>query len=280
MASDLVWETVKRKFLIPTPTRWNSHFDAVLRIIENGSTELNELCTKLDVRCFSERELKFLTEYSTVLKPLAGGLDILQGEDNCSYGVSIVMKTKAIKPELSSMTIILADSIEASILQRFSGIFDSKSAIIAAITLPKFKLRWVESQQKKDSLKQMLLDEMRLYDDESVVQENNCKESLGKANKKKDFYEFNSDEECISKDTIESEANAYLGNAKKLDCLHKYLIIKKLFLKYNTTIPSSAPVERLFSLGSLVLTPKRNRLTDARFEKLLLMWYNKNFVDL
>ena len=58
------------------------------------------------------------------------------------------------------MTMSLADCIEASILQRFSGIFDSKRAIIAAITLPKFKLRWVESQQKKNLLKQMLLDEM------------------------------------------------------------------------------------------------------------------------
>ena len=122
------------------------------------------------------------------------------------------------------------------------------------------------SQQKKDSLKQMLLDEMRLHDNEGVVQENDCKESQGKANKKKDFYEFDSDEECISKDIIESEASAYLGNAKKLDCLHKYPIIKRLFLKYNTTIPSIAPIERLFSLGSLVSTSKRNRLTDARLK--------------
>ena len=100
VASDLVRETVKHKLLIPTVTRWNSHFDAVMRIIENGSTELNELCTKLDVRCFSEIELKFLTEYSTILKPLAGGLDIPQGEDNCFYGVflptleTIVKKTR------------------------------------------------------------------------------------------------------------------------------------------------------------------------------------------
>ena len=123
VASDLVQETVKCKLLIPTPTRWNSHFDAVLRIVENGSTELNELCTKLYVCCFSERELTFFKKYSTVLKPLAGGLDILQWEDNCFYRIllptleTIVKKTKAIKPELSSMTMGLADCIEASMFQ-------------------------------------------------------------------------------------------------------------------------------------------------------------------
>ena len=56
--------------------------------------------------------------------------------------------------------------------------------------------------------------------------------------------------------------------------------IKKLFRMFNTVLPSSAPVERLFSLGGAVLTAKRNRLTDSRFEKLLLMRYNKDFLDI
>ena len=55
---------------------------------------------------------------------------------------------KAIKPELPSMTLGLADCIDASIHRCFNGVLESRSAIIASVT--KFKLRWVETQQKKD----------------------------------------------------------------------------------------------------------------------------------
>ena len=60
-------------------------------------------------------------------------------------------------------------------------------------------------------------------------------------------------------------------NAKKIASLDKFPTVKRLFVLYNTPLSFSAPVERLFSLEGLVLSPRHNRLFDSRFEKLLLM---------
>ena len=51
--------------------------------------------------------------------------------------------------------------------------------------------------------------------------------------------------------------------------------IKDLFIKFNTPIPSSAAVERLFSTGKDISKPKRSRLTDKNFEMPLFLRKNK-----
>jgi len=61
--------------------------------------------------------------------------------------------------------------------------------------------------------------------------------------------------------------------------LRFYPAVFKVFLKlkYNTTIPLSAPVERLFSAAGQILVPikpRRNRLSDDTFEKLLFLKKN------
>jgi len=45
-------------------------------------------------------------------------------------------------------------------------------------------------------------------------------------------------------------------------------------MRYNTPIPSSAAVERLFSVAGLVRTVKRNRMSDHMFETLVLLKAN------
>ena len=159
VASDAVQEVTQRRLIVPNATKWNSFYNAVVRVTENPLAELNELCTKLELRCFTEREFKFLKEYSAVLKPVSRSLDILQGEDNCFFGSllptleAIIKKVVTLKPDLSSMTVGLAGCIEDTIRTRFQKVFNDDNAIIAAITVPKFKLKWVETQSQKDRYK-------------------------------------------------------------------------------------------------------------------------------
>lgn len=56
-----------------------------------------------------------------------------------------------------------------------------------------------------------------------------------------------------------------------LSQLSDYPTIKKLFLKYNCILPSSAAVERIFNFAKMILRPQRQRLIPSRFEKLLVL---------
>ncbi|WP_219823681.1 hypothetical protein, partial [Enterobacter cloacae complex sp. 2DZ2F20B] len=69
-----------------------------------------------------------------------------------------------------------------------------------------------------------------------------------------------------------SEAMAYLQEKRKdFSVLNNHATVKCLFFKFNTTIPSSAPVARVFSSGNQILTPRSNNLGDNNFEMLLIL---------
>ena len=59
----------------------------------------------------------------------------------------------------------------------------------------------------------------------------------------------------------------------------KYAFLN-IFLKYNTSIPSSAAAERVFSIGSDVLRPKRSSLTSKNFERFVFIKENLKCVNL
>ncbi|CAI5669815.1 unnamed protein product [Oreochromis niloticus] len=278
LASETVEEISKRKLLIPTSTRWNSFFDAVKRIAEIPMGELNTVCTKLGLKCFKDQEYQFLHKYCMAMKPLTAALDILQGD--CPYGTLLptlevlMQKTQAVKDDLSRMTAGLPDAIVKAIQTRFASVLDDKDALLAAASSPKFKLRWLRDAGRRERVKQLLTAECCTTAPQNPASVPSATTSSSQG--EMDFFTFEAEpeEETYS---AEKEVMDYLMSGYDLQILHKFSSIKTIFLKYNTPTPSSAPVERLFSLGGLVLTPKRNRLSDRRFEKLLLMRYNHWF---
>uniref|UniRef100_A0A673L9X0 HAT C-terminal dimerisation domain-containing protein n=1 Tax=Sinocyclocheilus rhinocerous TaxID=307959 RepID=A0A673L9X0_9TELE len=280
VASEILAEFSKRKLLVPATTRWNSYHDALSRVTDIPLVDLNQLYTRLDIRCITERECQFLKEYCKVLKPVCMALDILQGEDDCFYGtlqptLEILMaKILALKEvyKLCNLSKILLQAIKT----RFSTILDSDEALLAAVTLPKFKLRWLRDETRKDTIKMTLAAQCRALTVE--IPQKEPLQSPESRDHENDFFAFPEEENQHDKQasTVDMEICEYLKSAD-MGNLHDFPRILKIFLKANTATPSSVPVERLFSIGSLILTPKRNRLTDQHFERLLLLRYNHYF---
>uniref|UniRef100_A0A672F911 BED-type domain-containing protein n=1 Tax=Salarias fasciatus TaxID=181472 RepID=A0A672F911_SALFA len=273
VAAELVEKLCGKKLIVPKVTRWNWFHDAISLITEFLMTKLITLCSQLGVKAIVEKEYQFLKEYVTVTEPLCKALDKLQGEDYCYYDCllptleSLMSKTLAKRAGLSRMTAGLPDVI--AVKTRFAPVMDSRDVLLAAVTLPKFKVRWLkeESEDRREALK------CRGFPVDVPLQPTNASSS-----EEDEFFEFV--EEDPPSFNLDKQVIDYLKSGKEMGVLNSFPTIKKISLKYNTPAASSAPVERLFSLGSLVLTPKRNRLSDKRFERLLLMRHNHYFSEI
>jgi len=55
--------------------------------------------------------------------------------------------------------------------------------------------------------------------------------------------------------------------------------LKTLYIEYNTAVPSSAHVERLFSAGGQLYSRRRGSMSDTYFEMALLLKFNKYFIQ-
>jgi len=157
---------------------------------------------------------------------------------------------------------LIADTLISSIERRFAHLFafdnDTKMYAVAAVSHPNFKLRWVPSERKQ-WVKEAFIDEVIKHHSTTGVGGVNVTQSghSGATTTGDNFFDF--DDDSASAGTAENsnvtiECLRYLedGPSPVLNVLDSYPTVKSLFRTINATLPSSAPVERLFSKGALI----------------------------
>lgn len=266
----------------PCKTRWNSTFDSIQQLLEYGD-KLDSLFNLAAVDILKPQEREFLKGYHEGLKPVAWALDKLQSEKNMFYGylAPVILRTRSKLRELekhdNEFVCYVSNSLLVGVERRFGPLLDlseetARCEVLAAMTLPQLKLNWAPDDKKED-LKNILIDEARKIEPEAVSSNLNAtSETLN--NDDDDLFDF----EPQKVDTVEDaelECIQYLkAPDKQLESLNNFKRIKAIFNQYNTTLPSSAPAERLFSYGKMVLRPNRARLSDEYFEYFVLLKLN------
>ena len=287
-SSDIVESIVKVSLRAPGETRWNSTYDAIKRLLdERVRDKLSQIMDALKMARFKPIEIEILNEYLKVMSPIATALDKLQGEDHCFIGL-LMPTVQQVRKKLLDMSTAhsgaLIDGLVDSINRRFSYLFEYNSTssvyAIAAVAHPNFKLRWVTAD-KKEWVKNAFIAEAKKYS-HLPPRQNTTQDALCSGDTFFDFEDDTSEHaNRIQGSEIEIECLRYLEDSysASIDVLQRYPAVKTVFQKLNATVPSSAPVERLFSKGSLISVPRRNRLGDKRFEQLLLLQANGCLFD-
>ncbi|XP_067208348.1 uncharacterized protein [Linepithema humile] len=209
------------------------------------------------------------------MKSLAQALDILQSESGMYMGyLLLVLKTLQEKLEKLNKNGFtncqsLITAIQQGLNKRFFTIFEKKELIIASCLHPKFKLNWINGEERKLA-KNYLEDLLGIRSNESSQ---NLDENLDDHD---DFLAFNQQTKEV--ESAQEELHRFLkSNNCNISMLNDYTAIKKLFIKYNTALPSSAFVERMFNVSGSVITPQRGHRHDDIIEYQILLKINKHF---
>ena len=172
----------------------------------------------LDEMVFSANQIIFMKEYCSVMQPLASALDILQGDKNLYIEyllptlVSLQNRLQAVKTGLKYAS-PLVDAVLSGIAERFIGYWERTDLIVANVTLPQVKVRWLDDACKENA-------RSLLYSHDCNVQDSsrNAGESDGES-PEEDFFCFVTERESR---TSNVEVDMFLiDTSRDLDSLKK-----------------------------------------------------------
>ncbi|XP_071777334.1 uncharacterized protein zbedx [Centroberyx gerrardi] len=286
VAMDAAEDISKMALVVPAVIRWNVEYCAVQKIVSLTERELTELCARLEVPRLQPEEMAFLREYVAVFHPLAFALELFQAEQKCYLGLVIptILSLKNKLNEQKDGANYFSEVINAIVMAidvRFQELFASTEAKIATATTPQFRLWWMPASDRDEMCSVLATEASQM--EPCPEAEANTSRNLSTIESEDDFFSYGPVKPAGQNQQrgVMEEIRKYLeGTGKSLECLQDFPRVKQLFLKYNTTLPSTAPVQRLFSQKGNLVTSQRNYLTDDYFERIQLLRYNSNVCSL
>ena len=173
----------------------------------------------------------------------------------------------------------LASVVENAIHNRFGKMLEDDECLLASASHPHFKLKWLNNTEKVDYITKKMSNEIKHLGD---IASSESSSTEGETNEAEDDFFLpllKSEGRAARKKDASSEVKEWLqqpvANRLKSPAIHPAMFpsstFVSCFMKHNTAIPSSAAVERIFSLGKNILRPNRALLSDKHFEMLTFL---------
>lgn len=280
-------------------TRWNSQLIMVKSLLNVPAEKLD----KLDCHNLKIHERNILMDLCEILTPFESATHKLQGQNTVTSSLVI--------PVVQAMTIQLeklknkydsefVKELQASFKKRIATYEEKHIFEMASALDPRFKLQWAKGEkkarleaelEKKASAISHLITKTHNTPKFSRSSDDETSQPPAKKSRQEDHEDildvFMEQLECPSSpqvSPIKTEVSSYLS-APLLDRTKdplaywtsneaQYPHLARLAAKYLAVPASSAPVERLFSIGGMTFRPDRCRLSDKVFQELMFIRSN------
>nr|XP_055032036.1 zinc finger BED domain-containing protein 4-like [Misgurnus anguillicaudatus] len=288
-------------------TRWNSTLRQVKAVLSFSHQELCSVVqdTGHSELVFSIREWNLMKELCDVLQPFAEATDLNQGEKivTVSSVLPCVLSLNHHLEKLKQQVRFLGSmihSLQCSLKKRFRGIFVNVKMLSAAsgeelpfadplyirsaVLDPAFSMMWLQhdvlvtddiKNEIVDMVKDLILREVR----PNTTSQSPVFEEVGNENQEEESTGLFSYRKRPKQDTTtnpETQLNNYLSLCCGQACLSFWDanrgILPVLFpvaMRAFSVPASSAPVERVFSHGGIIMRPHRARLADKTLSNLI-----------
>ncbi|XP_050708973.1 uncharacterized protein LOC126993880 [Eriocheir sinensis] len=307
VVTNSIKEKTGRKLKTFCVTRWNSYYDAIQSLMDVLSNPekmraLNEILSKGGAATFNEMDKHVLSEYLKVMQPVAECLDSLQSETNAYMG-TLMPALQLMQFQLERLKVDrnlqFALPLVSALLGkegsgkgcygRFADQLQDADILMATALHPHYTMSLVRHFNPDQAaniqgrivreVKEIVGTELERQPEERKERVDKFHLLLSSATVPEVRYQEEVEETIVKtledwkREMVDIPLSPNLFPARYRDAW------LDLFKRYNTPLPSSAAVERLFSSAGDILRAKRSSLSNVNFEQLVFVRGNMHLLD-